>query len=252
MDERYDTFDAFVMQYDMNEEMIGYKYNHSYRVVHQAQEIARSLKLSDEDKEIAEIVALLHDVARFKQWTEYKTFDDHKSFDHGDEAIKILFEDGEIEKYNVDKKFYDIIKIAIKNHNKLKYDEESLSAKEKLHCKIIRDADKIDIIYAFSTHRLLEMESDDSEINPKVIEKITQHKLVNKEDAETKNDRILMELALAYDLNYKYSIERVYNEGYLSKMVESLEHKEIFKPYVDEINKYMKGEIENAGQEIQS
>ena len=244
MNENFDIFDEFVMKYDMNIDMIAYKYNHSYRTVHQAEEIARSINLSEEDKELASLIALLHDIARFKQWTEYKTFD------HGDEAIKILFDEKEIEKYNVDKKDYDIIKKAIKYHNKLEYNEEELNEKEKLHAKIIRDADKIDIIYSFSTQRLLEIKSDGSPISDKVSEKIKNHKLVNKEDIVTKNDRVIMELALVYDLNFKYSLEKVYKENYLGKMIESFENKELFEPFIKEINEYMKGEIENVREEI--
>ena len=95
MNENFDVFDDFVMTYDMNEKMIGYKYNHSYRTVHQAEEIARSLELDEEDMNLASNIALLHDVARFRQWTDYKTFDDFNSFDHGDEGVKILFDEGE-------------------------------------------------------------------------------------------------------------------------------------------------------------
>ena len=51
MNENFDIFDEFVMKYDMNIDMIAYKYNHSYRTVHQAEEIARSINLSEEDKE---------------------------------------------------------------------------------------------------------------------------------------------------------------------------------------------------------
>ena len=41
MEENFDTFNDFVMTYDLNEEMITYKFNHTYRTVHQAEEIAR-------------------------------------------------------------------------------------------------------------------------------------------------------------------------------------------------------------------
>lgn len=246
MNDNFDVFDEFVMSYDMNEDMIAYKYNHSYRTVHQAEEIARSLNLDDEDKELASFIALIHDVARFRQWADYKTFDDHNSFDHGDEGVKILFEEGEIKKYNLDERYYDIVKNAIIFHNKLLLDENGLSEKEVLHCKIIRDADKIDIIYSFSTHRLLEIESDDSVISDKVAESIKKHELVNKKDVITKNDRVIMELALVYDLNFDYSIKRVYEEKYLEKMVDSFKNKELFMPYLNEINEYMKGRIENA------
>ena len=239
MNENFDVFDDFVMSYDMNEDMIAYKYNHSYRTVHQAEEIARSLNLDEEDKELASFIALTHDVARFRQWNDFKTFEDHKSFDHGDEGVKILFDEGEIAKYTLDEKYYDIVKTAIKFHNKLLLDESGLSEKEILHSKIIRDADKLDIIYSFSTQRLLEMESDESDISEKVDNSIV-----------TKNDRVVMELALVYDLNFDYSIRRVYEENYLGKMIDSFKNKELFMPYLNEINEYMKGRIENARQEI--
>lgn len=245
MNENFDVFDEFVMSYDMNEKMIGYKYNHSYRTVHQAEEIARSLELDEEDMNLASNIALLHDVARFRQWTDYKTFDDFNSFDHGDEGVKILFDEGEIEKYQINEEDYEVINTAIRLHNKLDYDENLLSEKEKLHTKIIRDADKIDIIYSFSTQRLLEVESDDSPISEKVLEKIKNRKLVNKEDVQNKNDRIIMELALVYDLNFKYSLRRVYEEKYLYKMIDNLENKDLFIPYVDEIYDYLKNEIGN-------
>lgn len=246
MNENFDVFDDFVMSYDMNEDMIAYKYNHSYRTVHQAEEIARSLNLDEEDKELASFIALTHDVARFRQWSDFKTFEDHRSFDHGDEGVKILFDEGEIAKYTLDEKYYDIVKTAIKFHNKLLLDESGLSEKEILHSKIIRDADKLDIIYSFSTQRLLEIESDESDISEKVANSIKKHELINKEDVVTKNDRVVMELALVYDLNFDYSIRRVYEENYLGKMIDSFKNKELFMPYLNEINEYMKGRIENA------
>ena len=252
MEENFDTFNDFVMQYDMSEDMIVYKFNHTYRTVHQAEEIARSLNLTEEDKELATIIALLHDVARFRQWTEYKTFTDAKSFDHGDEGVKILFDEGEIEKYNIDKKYYDIIKTAVRLHNKLDINEEELSAKELLHTKIIRDADKIDIIYSFSTQRLLEIKSDDSKLSEKVINDFNNHKQVNKLDINNINDKIISILALTYDLNYKYSLKRIYEEEYYNKMIESFHNVEVFKPYVEEVHKFIKGEIEDVREEIQS
>ena len=34
MNENFDEFDKYVMGFDFNEDMIAYKYNHSYRVMH--------------------------------------------------------------------------------------------------------------------------------------------------------------------------------------------------------------------------
>ena len=242
MDENYDAFDDYVMGFDINEDMISYKYMHSYRVVHQAEEICRSINTDTVERDLSSNIALLHDIARFKQWTEYKTFDDSKSFDHGDEGVKILFEEGLINKFIIDKEDYDVVKKAISNHNKFSIDFSKLTEREALHSKIVRDADKLDILYAFSTNRLLEVEEDDSEINENVSEEFFAHRQVIKADVKSKNDRIIMLMGLVFDLNYDYSKERVLNEGYIKKLYDHLQNKKMFKPYLDEINKYLKGD----------
>ena len=246
MNENFDEFDKYVQQYDLNEKMIEYKYNHSYRVVHQAEEICRSLNLDTVERDLASNIALLHDIARFRQWTKYKTFNDRESFDHGEEGVKILFDEGEIENYLIDKDDYEVVKKAIYYHNKFDLNYDELTEREKLHCNIIRDADKIDIVYAFSTNRLLELEDDDSEISESVSEDFMNHVLTVKKEIKTKNDRILEILGYLYDLVYDYSKERVLNEKYVDKIYNHLKNKKLFKPYRDEMIKFLKGEIKNV------
>ena len=43
--------------------------------------------------ELASLIGLLHDIARFEQYTKYKTFNDLESFDHGDYGVEILKKD---------------------------------------------------------------------------------------------------------------------------------------------------------------
>lgn len=240
MNENFDAFDEYAMKYDFNEKMIEYKYNHSYRVTHQAEEIARDLELESDDKDLASLIGLLHDIARFRQWSEYKTFSDSDSIDHGDDAVKILFEENEIKKYIAKKEEYDIIKTAIKNHNKCFVDFKSMNKREELHTKIIRDADKIDILYAFSTNRLLELVEDDAQISEEVHDEFMAHTQVLKSKLKSKNDRILMLVGLVFDLNYDYSKERVLNEKYLDNILHHLKNKKLFKPYIEEAKKYLK------------
>ncbi len=57
----------------------------------------------------------------------------------------MLFEENLIKNFIEDDKYDYIIKTAVLNHNKGKIDE-GLSEKEMLFSKIIRDADKLDII----------------------------------------------------------------------------------------------------------
>ena len=242
MNENFDKFDEYVMKYDMNEDKIKYKYNHTYRVVHQAEEVCRSLNTDTVERDLASLIALLHDIARFKQWTEYKTFSDSKSFDHGDEAVKILFDEGEINNYICDKEDYEIIKKAIANHNKKDVDYDKMTDREKLHTKIIRDADKVDIMYGISTGKFIKFDEEkDKGISDKVREDFLSHKLVSRADTNNNNDELLLHVSMIYDLNFDYSKERILNEKYVEKIFNVVENKKMFKPYFDEMIKYLKG-----------
>lgn len=239
MNENFDAFDKYAMDYDMKERMIEYKYNHSYRVVHQSEELCRSLDLDNVERDLASLIALLHDIARFRQWTDYKTFRDKDSFDHGDEGEKILFEEGEIKNYICDKEDYDIIRKAVRNHNKYII-EDGLSERELLHSKIVRDADKIDILYAFSTNRLLEIENDDSPINEEVRKQFYKHESIDRKIVKSVNDRAVAKFSLIFDLYYDYSLERVYSEKYIDKIYEGMKNKELFKEFYEEAIRFLK------------
>ena len=142
------AFIKYTENYDLKVEAIERKQKHSLRVMELSTKIATELKLSQDEINLATLIGLLHDIARFEQYTQYKTYRDVDSFDHGDYGVKILNED--IRNY-IDTDEYDkIIKCAVKNHNKYKI-EEGLSEKERLFCKIVRDTDKLDIFFEAET-----------------------------------------------------------------------------------------------------
>ena len=89
------------------------------------------------------IIALLHDIARFPQAKEFGDYRDYKSIDHAELAVKMLFEDDLIKEFVKSRKYDEIIKYAIKNHNKLTI-EDDLKDNMLLHAKLIRDNDKLD------------------------------------------------------------------------------------------------------------
>ena len=240
MNDNFDIFDKYFMGFDIEDKMIQFKYNHSYRVLHQSDEISFTLNLDENDNYLACLIGLLHDIGRFSQWTKNKSFND-ELLDHAQLGCAILFSEGKIKDYDVQESDYEIIKKAILNHNKYSIAED-LSVKETLHSKIIRDADKLDILYAFSNPRILELNEDDSELSSEVIIEFKKHKLVKNEYVKTVNDKILVFLAFAFDLNYDYSKQTILEKGYYDKMFEHIKNKDKFKPYFDEVKKYLKGE----------
>ena len=114
----YKEFDDYVSNYDLNDINIKLKYNHSYRVCKLSEKYAKELGYSKEDIELASLIGLLHDIGRFEQLKVFHTYNDKNSIDHAEYGIKVLFEDGLINKFWNKKEDYDLIKFAIKNHNK--------------------------------------------------------------------------------------------------------------------------------------
>ena len=55
--------------------------------------IASSIGLNEEKINLAKLIGLLHDIARFEQYTRYQTFRDIESIDHGNLGAEILQQD---------------------------------------------------------------------------------------------------------------------------------------------------------------
>ena len=69
---------------------IQMKEKHTGYVTTNARQLALHLQLSSHDVNLAELIGLLHDVGRFRQWQLYKTFVDAKSEDHADLGVKVI------------------------------------------------------------------------------------------------------------------------------------------------------------------
>lgn len=199
-----DLFNTYVKSFDLTVKEILGKYHHSFRVMEFAKEIAISLGLSDKDIELASICGLLHDIARFKQYTEYQTYKDRDSFDHGDVGYNIL-KNELLKDYNGNDK--EIILTTTKYHNK--FSLPHLDDRTLLFTNIVRDADKIDITIEQNN------KMDDKEVilKKEMVDDILNNKLCKNKDIITDTDFILRELSWVNDLNFKYSFEYLKNNN---------------------------------------
>lgn len=136
-------FKQFIEKYK-NQDNLGLelKIVHIYHVVETSKRLAKELKLKQEDIELAQLIGLLHDIGRFEELKVLNKFDSIK-FNHAEYGVKILFEDNLIRKFIQEDKYDSIIKSSIVNHNILEI-EKGLDERTLLHCKIIRDSDKLD------------------------------------------------------------------------------------------------------------
>lgn len=219
------------------EEAIKFKYYHSLRVMNLSVEIGKSLDLNEEQLEIVKLIGLLHDFGRFEQWGKYNSFNDLTTFDHGDRAVELLFDENEIIKYHLDKKYYKIVYDAIKNHNK--YEIGDVGTDSLIYCQIIRDADKLDILEQFTKAMFRDCTMNNS-INKEIDGEFFKHMSIRNMKEKTFNDNLIIKIALIYDLNFDYSFKYIEDNKIIEKIEEQVDLK-IFKKYIDEIRKYMEG-----------
>ena len=226
-------FEKFLNQnFDINNEKISHIINHTYNVVENAKYLCKCLNLDETNTQLALIIALLHDIGRFDQAKEMQTFrEDITSFDHATLGVKLLFEKGEIKNYVDDKQFYPIIEKAISNHSKYILDETDMTDDEILHCKIIRDADKINSFRAKTTDDIYTMANitqediENSKVTKKVYNTFKEHKTILSKDRKTGLDIWVSYIAFIYGLEFKDSYELIDKNDYLNKLFDRFEYK---------------------------
>ena len=241
-----EEFIKYTQNYNLKDLHINGKQTHSIRVMEISKQIAEGLKLKEEEIELAKLIGLLHDIARFEQYTRYGTFKDALSIDHGNLGVEILNKD--IRKYININKYDEIIKIAIKNHNKYKI-QEGLTKEQELFAKIVRDADKIDIIYESIDifWKGKEDEIEKSEISKDVFLQFKNRKQIQRENKQTAIDNVVSVIAFIFDINFKTSFEIIKNNDYINKVIDryNIKNKKT-KEELEEIRKIANEYIEKG------
>ena len=233
-----EEFDKYVKSFDMKNSNIDYKYRHSYRVYKLCERIADDLKLNDEDILLASIIGLLHDIGRFEQLKRYSHYDDI-NLDHAEYGANLLFKNNLIDKFKINEKYYDIIEFSIRNHNK--YSIEKINDKRKLlFAKIVRDADKIDIIKALAIYKDLKFQDGFDNISYNASKSFFNNKQIINKDKKSKSDRVIGVLSMVFDINIDSAIKIIKDEELIKNLYNLLENKKVFERYFEYMNEYIK------------
>ncbi len=221
-------FIKYTKNYDKGNPNIDRKIEHSLRVMKISKKIAENIGLKEEEINLATMIGLLHDIGRFEQVKRYGTFKDYISIDHADLGVEILTTNNFIREF-VEENYYDeIILKAIKNHNKYSI-EEGLTNQELIFAKLIRDADKVDILYEsveiFWDTKEERNQIENSEICDDVMADFEKRGLIDKKKMETPLDSVIGNIAYMFDLNYEYSVEILKQEKYINKILDKFDFK---------------------------
>ena len=243
-----EIYKEYLSNYDLNNDKIKSKVEHSYRVAKISRKIAKDMNLNEEKQQLAELIGLLHDIGRFKQYETFKNYNVISQFDHGDYGAELLSH--EIRKYIETSKYDNIIIKAVKNHNKYKI-EENLTDEELFFSKLIRDADKIDILYECISifWKGKEESINQSILSNEMYEQFKKQKLIKIEKDRNYNtiDDMLITLAYTFDINFKESYKYIKEQDYINKIMQrfnfkNIETKEKVKELINLLNKYIENE----------
>lgn len=195
---------------------------HTQRVCAEIVNIGKQLELKNDALNLAEAIGLLHDVGRFEQYTVYGTFKDKKSVNHAELGVEIL------ERFNVLKdvscRSRDIIMRSVRYHNRI-----SLPVEETPEClfyaKLIRDADKLDILKVVTEHYhsssaekvgAIELGFPDTAgVSEEVYSDLMNKRIVDMKNVRNLNDFKLLQVGWVFDINFRPTINSIKTRGYL-------------------------------------
>jgi hypothetical protein len=222
--------------------------------------IAESLNLSEEDINLATLIGLLHDIGRFEQCKIAHSYNDLKSgIDHANLAVKVLFEENKILDFLPETREFDgIIKTAVEQHNKFAI-KDGITERENLHSKIIRDADKIDIlnIHTMATEEynpvIIAKNSGfelNSNISPEILDALFENKQVDRSHIKYFLDWYINTITFLFDVNYSESFKIIKSKGFIEKTIEEgikivPERKDLLIKIEKHMEKYIDERIEN-------
>lgn len=246
-----DEFHKYTDEYDSSDVKIKLKIEHTLRVAAICDEITKDLGLSKEDKDLAFAIGMLHDIARFEQVKRYNTFEDRKSIDHAELGISILFDEDLIKRFDIGEKYYDVIKKAIKYHNKYII-PEGLTDCENMFCKIIRDADKIDIIKVNVEHFLkgdfvenIDILKKDA-ITEEVFAEFFKNRAILHDIKRTQMDMYAGHISLCFELEFKISRIILLRQGYIHKALTFKSDNPDTAEKISRMREYMLSYLENS------
>lgn len=205
---------------------IDLKKDHSLRVLREAGMLTTSLQLPSPLADVVHIGALFHDVGRFPQYRQFKTYNDRESLNHACSGVAVMHRADILRRLApADRK---LVLAAIFLHNRPVLPAR-LSATQSLILRIIQDADKLDIIPtvmanlepAAPSSRVvsLGLAPDSDRYSDAVYRKVVDRQPVAMSEMFWVNDFKLMLLGWLPTLNFPASRRAVLERSYPERLL---------------------------------
>lgn len=246
------AFERYLDQYDREDDKIKLKIVHTYGVVRCMNQITKKMGLSKEERKLAELIALLHDIGRFEQLKRFGSFEPGL-MDHAAYGAEILFEEGMIREFIEDSRYDEIIRMAIEKHSAYKLNGISDPC-ALLHAKLIRDADKLDncrVKLEDAVETMLDVSAEEvgkQQISPEVLAQVYQKTSIDNKTRNTKMDYWVSYVAYFFDINFPETLEIIHEHQYVDRIIRRIPYSNIdtakkMRQIGDFVNDYIKGRI---------
>ncbi|MFN3478843.1 MAG: precorrin-4 C(11)-methyltransferase, partial [Thermodesulfovibrionales bacterium] len=197
------------------------KAEHTLRVEENIVRLAEVMGLDEEQKNTARTIALFHDIGRFPQYLQYRTFRDAESVNHGLLSSEIIEDSGVLDELPPSER--QTIIESIRFHNALTEPDNLL---QPLFLRLIRDADKLDIWRIFSECFGLPTEQrprgavlglpDNNGVSEEILRAIKERRMGLLKDVRNQNDFRLLQMSWVFDLNFRESFGILKEQDYFS------------------------------------
>jgi len=226
MKDALEWFRAFTHRFEAEsgglEPLLALKWSHSFSVSLEAGHIARGMKFEPDGVLHAEVLGLLHDVGRFPQYRDFRTFYDAASVDHGELGWKTVSEALVLSSLEDEARF--AILDGIRYHNKKEIPLDIRPSSLGM-VRLIRDADKLDVFELVQRYleegrirELLPRIHETWEINGAVVDSLMETGRASYSQVRSVADFLLVQLSWVFDMNYPPTFRRVLDRGVIERI----------------------------------
>ncbi|MFA5138615.1 MAG: HD domain-containing protein [Elusimicrobiota bacterium] len=231
--------------------MLRLKAEHSEHVAAEARGLGSDLGWSACEQNAAEALGLLHDIGRFSQFSEFDTFSDPDSVDHGERGWEVIRRLAWLAPLPPAER--DALLDGIRYHNRRRIPDD-VPRRNLGFLRLVRDADKLDIFRVVldavdrdGLRSLLATLPDvalDHSPSPEIVDDVSRRESPSLKKVRNLGDFLLMQLSLVYDLNYAPAYRRLHDRGLLPRIFRQLDGNPSVHALDKQIGRYVRSRMD--------
>ena len=216
-------FEGYLQGFELSDPMLEMKHLHSYEVMKLGERLTAALGWDEDRSRVGVAASLLHDIGRFSQYRDFKTYHDGDSIDHGDRGAAVL--EAEFPRTLADSEAREAIIEAVRWHNKKELPE--LDEAVAPFCLLVRDADKLDVFKLVQrcidedrVEELLPRHKPGEPLSEVLLEEVERTGKGSYKNAASLLDYLLIQLSWVGDMNFVPSLRLLKQSGVLESIFE--------------------------------